>query len=65
MFCQFLDYFPAVYIMWRDFFFRERNSFRVDQSSVEIRVLWRALLGGYCCDRNQAIILVVLVLFSL
>ena len=37
----------------------------VDQSRAESRVLKKALLCGDCCDRNQAISLLVLVLVSL
>ena len=56
-FWQFLDYFPVVYIRQQDFSLIQRES-----SSVEIvKRSKKALFCDDCRDRNQAIILVVLV----
>ena len=57
--------FSVVYIRRQNFIHSERDRERDSKSRVEIRVLQKALLCGNCCDRNQPIILVVLVLVSL
>ena len=60
LFWQFLDYFPVIYIRWQDFYsFRECSLVEIVECSK------KALFCGDFCDRNQAIILVVLVLVSL
>ena len=55
---QFLDYFPS-YIYGGEIFQRERSLVGIVECSK------KALFSGDCCDKNQAIVLVVLVLISL
>ena len=60
MFLEIFRLFPVEYIRRRDFFIHS------ECSSVEIvECSKKALFSGDFCDRNQAIILVVLVLVSL
>ena len=56
--------FSVVYIRRRGFIHSERVSESVVQRKLA-KCNKKALLCGDCCDRNQAIILVVLVLVSL
>ena len=64
MYWQFLDYFPVVYIRRRVFFYSLRESV-IQRKCSSVECSKKALFCGDFCDRNQAIILVVLVLVSL